>query len=219
MIDGWCISGKVALRKSLDLSDDKSTLVQVMAWCHQATSHYLSQCWPRALSPHGVIRPQWVNPSNSVRNLKIIWFQSRSKYKNLCLSYHGATPNMRLMKCKVPQGYIMCLFLFLLSTCFEMYVFNQVLPCWKCMYDVLQNKVTDIFRYIFVHSSGVHGHNTRPSISLHVMLKCQDYVCVKWEYWSTMWKIKHYLRHENKVIENKVSSYYETVRYMLNNKK
>ena len=24
---------------------DKSTLVQVMAWCRQATSHYLSQCW------------------------------------------------------------------------------------------------------------------------------------------------------------------------------
>ena len=27
-----------------DLTDDKSTLVQVMAWCRQATSHYLSQC-------------------------------------------------------------------------------------------------------------------------------------------------------------------------------
>ena len=31
----------------LYLTDDKSTLVQVMAWCRQATSHYLSQCWPR----------------------------------------------------------------------------------------------------------------------------------------------------------------------------
>ena len=29
-----------------DLTDDKSTLVQVMAWCHQAASHYLNQCWP-----------------------------------------------------------------------------------------------------------------------------------------------------------------------------
>ena len=26
------------------LTDDKSTLVQVMAWCRQATSHYMSQC-------------------------------------------------------------------------------------------------------------------------------------------------------------------------------
>ena len=26
----------------------------------QAISHYLSQCWPRYLSPYGVTRPQWV---------------------------------------------------------------------------------------------------------------------------------------------------------------
>ena len=31
----------------------KSTLVQVMAWCRQATSHYLSQCWPTNMSPCG----------------------------------------------------------------------------------------------------------------------------------------------------------------------
>ena len=36
-------------------TDDKSTLVQVMAWCRQAASHYLSHCWPRSMS-----RPQWV---------------------------------------------------------------------------------------------------------------------------------------------------------------
>ena len=40
----------------LDLTDYKSILVQVMAWCHQASSHYLSQCWPT--------RPQWVNSSS-----------------------------------------------------------------------------------------------------------------------------------------------------------
>ena len=49
------------VKLSLDLIYDKSTLVQVMAWCHQSTSHYLSQCWPRSLSPYGVTRPQWVN--------------------------------------------------------------------------------------------------------------------------------------------------------------
>ena len=38
-----------------------TTLGQVMAWCCQTTSHYMSQCWPRSLSPYGVIRPQWVN--------------------------------------------------------------------------------------------------------------------------------------------------------------
>ena len=61
VIDGWSISCQIALIwMSLDITDDQSTLVQVMAWCHQATSHYLSQCWPRSMSPNGVIRPQWV---------------------------------------------------------------------------------------------------------------------------------------------------------------
>ena len=50
--------------KPQDLTDDKSTLVQVMAWCRQATSHYLSQCWPRSLSPYDVTRPQWVNQAS-----------------------------------------------------------------------------------------------------------------------------------------------------------
>ena len=60
--DGWGISCELALRwMSLDLTDDKSTLVQVMAWCLQATSHYLSQCWLRSMLPNGVTGPQWVN--------------------------------------------------------------------------------------------------------------------------------------------------------------
>ena len=59
---GLGISHEISLRwMPLDLTGDKSTLVQVMAWCRQATSHYLSQCWPRSLSPYGVTRPQWVN--------------------------------------------------------------------------------------------------------------------------------------------------------------
>ena len=64
VIDGCDISCEIALIWMwLDFSDDRSTLVQVMAWCCQATSHYLSQCWPRSLSPYGVIRPQWVGLS------------------------------------------------------------------------------------------------------------------------------------------------------------
>ena len=59
MIDGWVISCEITLRwKSQGLTDDKSTLVQVMAWCRQAIGHYLNQCWPRSMSPYGVTRPQ-----------------------------------------------------------------------------------------------------------------------------------------------------------------
>ena len=62
MNGGRGFSYEIALRwMPLDLTDDKSTLFQVMAWCHQATSHYLSQCWSRSMSPNGVTRPQWVN--------------------------------------------------------------------------------------------------------------------------------------------------------------
>ena len=50
VIDGWGISCELALRwTSLNLTDDKSTLVLVMVWCHQATSLYLSQCWPNVV--------------------------------------------------------------------------------------------------------------------------------------------------------------------------
>ena len=40
----------------------KSTLVQAMAWCRQATSRCLSQCWHTSISPRGITRPQWLNP-------------------------------------------------------------------------------------------------------------------------------------------------------------
>ena len=50
---GWGISYEITLGwMPLDLTNDKSTLVQVMAWCCQATSHYLSQ-W--SMSPYGII--------------------------------------------------------------------------------------------------------------------------------------------------------------------
>ena len=57
---------------SLDLTDDKSTLVQVMAWCHQATSHYLSQCWPRSLSPYGITRLEFKHFHSRIYIYKIV---------------------------------------------------------------------------------------------------------------------------------------------------
>ena len=71
VIDDWCVSCEIAIRWiKLDLTDDKSTLVQVMAWCRQAASHYLNQCWPRSLPSYGVTRPQWVKPLSDT-----IWLQ------------------------------------------------------------------------------------------------------------------------------------------------
>ena len=76
MIDGWGISFELTLRlMSLDLTDEKSTLVQVMSWFRQATSHYLSQWWPSSLSPNGITRPQWVN-SPMVISFVCRWFMN-----------------------------------------------------------------------------------------------------------------------------------------------
>ena len=44
-----------SLRTSLKF---KSTLV--MAWPRQSTGHYLSQCWPRSMSPNGITRPRYM---------------------------------------------------------------------------------------------------------------------------------------------------------------
>ena len=52
---------KFALRwMPQNTSDDKSTLVWVMASYHQARSHYINQCWLRSIWPYGITRPQWV---------------------------------------------------------------------------------------------------------------------------------------------------------------
>ena len=57
VVDGWGISCEIALiLMSLDFTEDQSTLLQVMSWCRQATSHYLNQCWPRSLSPDNTTR-------------------------------------------------------------------------------------------------------------------------------------------------------------------
>ena len=64
-----------------DLTHDKSTLVQVMAWCRQATSHYLSQCWLSSLSPYVVARPQWVKKHNFQSSVRFLVTINSTKAK------------------------------------------------------------------------------------------------------------------------------------------
>ena len=51
----------------------RQLMVQVMAWCFQATSLYLSQCWPWSLMPYVITRPQWVH-----------WFPQRWDFAKYC---------------------------------------------------------------------------------------------------------------------------------------
>ena len=71
LIGIFTLSNDNALRwMPWDLNDDESTLVQVMAWCRQATSQYLNQCWLSSMSPYGVTRPQWINCCKTFVNVK-----------------------------------------------------------------------------------------------------------------------------------------------------
>ena len=75
VIAGWGICCEIVLiLMSLDFTDDQSALVQVMAWCHQATIHYLSQCWPQFLSPSGITRPSWVKGDNNCASIFSLTF-------------------------------------------------------------------------------------------------------------------------------------------------
>ena len=76
------------------LTDDKSTLVQVLAWRCQATSHCLHQCWPRSPTPYGVTKPHWVNKKICVRYvMKILLLYPRTT--KLLGGYTGFTPSVR----------------------------------------------------------------------------------------------------------------------------
>ena len=109
VVGGWGISCEIALiLMSLHFTDDQSTLVQVMAWCRQATSHYLSQCWPTSLSPYGVTRAQWVNdlPANVLFCHRVkhvgIWVLIQSQ--DVVLSVSIGNPVMEIRPSHLQNG-------------------------------------------------------------------------------------------------------------------
>ena len=89
VVNCWGISCETALIwVSLDHTYDKSTLFQVMAWCRQATSHYLSQCWPRSQSPYGVTRPQWVKCRRCISLTgRLFWVRSYPGERHILFKY------------------------------------------------------------------------------------------------------------------------------------
>ena len=56
-----------------NLTNKKSTLVQVMAWCHQAASHYLNQCCHRSMLLNGAIRPGWIHLNSQKTSIAHPW--------------------------------------------------------------------------------------------------------------------------------------------------
>ena len=69
----------------------KSTLVQVMAWCRQAPSHYLSQCWPRSMSSYGIITGPMRRPCLVQKRPKIQQFIS-FPFSTAMFSFRKSSP-------------------------------------------------------------------------------------------------------------------------------
>ena len=75
-----------------DFTDNKSTSVQVMAWCRQATSHYPRQSWSSSMSSH--MASQWT----------LCHFIKYLKYTNsLLFSTHGPTTENDITGQNKPQ--------------------------------------------------------------------------------------------------------------------
>ena len=63
-----------------NLTNEKPTLVLLMAWCQEATSHYLSQFWVASMWPYGITWPQWVDMDIIGNNARLLSFGPLRKY-------------------------------------------------------------------------------------------------------------------------------------------
>ena len=76
--------------------------------CRQATSHYLSQCWPRSLSPNGVTRPQWFKLRLGLRDQK----RTLSCYKGFyLLKWHSIRWDLEISHANITVFERSCLIL------------------------------------------------------------------------------------------------------------
>ena len=86
-----------------DIIDGKTTLVRVMAWCHQAKSHYLSQCWPRSMS---LPEPMLTEISDAICCHWATTSQAQCRYcmwSALCHQYGPASRGPRVTRLHIPQ--------------------------------------------------------------------------------------------------------------------
>ena len=85
----FSVAGKIFVRWMPQNSiDDKSTLVKVMNWGCQATCHYLSQYWPRSLSPYPYSIPNELKSSHRLECWHAaLWYQPSSRMPN-CPAIH-----------------------------------------------------------------------------------------------------------------------------------
>ena len=87
----------------------KSITVHIMAWCHQATNHYMNQCSLRCPTPYGVTRPQWVKLCPWNTDVLVTWLNrkplSKLKEYNLKLidsAFEKRSPGRQMRPINAP---------------------------------------------------------------------------------------------------------------------
>ena len=78
------------VKLSLDLIDDKPTLVPVKAWCHQATNLYLVQCLDSSFPPFGVKGVLLAANNEFVFNIYGVIFQKAEAFTS-----HGSASHLQ----------------------------------------------------------------------------------------------------------------------------
>ena len=103
-IDVLIISRAIALRwMPQELTNDSSILVQVIAWCCQATSHCLGQCLTIDqiyVDIYAITRPQWVNSLKPDYAYMHQWTMA-SLHEAKCLNGANTLPELMLTHCQL----------------------------------------------------------------------------------------------------------------------
>ena len=129
-------------RMSQNNFEDKSTLVQVMAWCLTAPSHYLNQCWPRSMSPYGAtglltyILSSWVTYGMSIVSIS---------EKTVSIQRCHLTSIGKKMKIKIRLSNK---YLFIKIWLLNKYLFTMGIPIQGKAIFILMQVPENIFNYI-----------------------------------------------------------------------
>ena len=93
------------------LTNERSTLVQVMAYCRKVTDHYLEQYWPWSQTPYKAPRQQWIKQCSPINLVEfgithwssatcgmVIVFQKRPKAIGVCRCLNRRQGNDMVVK-------------------------------------------------------------------------------------------------------------------------
>ena len=130
----WCLRLPIGRRRVKSIREDcKTTSVQVMAWCHQATSHFLNQCWLSSIMQHSMTITwlQWVKTY-----MKISICSSIKPLHNVTIFSCGQAALRTLLSVRQSVCLSVCLSVtpFSLCSCHRIIMkFSELLPLTKVM--------------------------------------------------------------------------------------